>query len=80
MVAKICDVKIALQQVVTQKKMFSEGSLSDSESSYILSYSVSSSAESFGNNEGITGMYECERVTCSEKKQRKSCFSTVPIA
>ena len=38
--------------------MFSEGS----ESSYISSYSVSSSASSFGNNEGITGMYECALV------------------
>ena len=44
--------------------------MSDSESSYILSYSVSSSAESFENNEGITRMYECEHVTWSEEKQR----------
>ena len=52
--------------------------MSDSERSYISSYSVSSSAESFGNNEGITGMYECERVSRSEKKQRKSSSSTLP--
>ena len=50
--------------------MFSEG-VCLIVSSYISSYSVSSSAESFANNEGITGMYECERVTCSEKKTKK---------
>ena len=34
--------------------------MSDSDSSYISSDTVSSSADSFEYNEGITGMYECE--------------------